>query len=99
MHEELHNFERNEVWTLVVKPKDEHNIIGTKWVFWNKQNEDGQVVCNKARLLAQGYMQFKGMDYGETYAPVARLNPFVFFSVMPITMILLFTKSISKVLF
>jgi len=37
MHEELHNFERNEVWTLVEKPEDEHNIIGTKWVFRNKK--------------------------------------------------------------
>ena len=74
MHEELHNFERNEVWTLVEKPKDEQNIIGTKWVFRNKQDEDGQVVRNKARLVAQGYTQVEGMDYGETYAPVARLE-------------------------
>jgi hypothetical protein len=41
MHEELHNFERNQVSTLVDKPKDEQNIIGTKWVFRNKQDEDG----------------------------------------------------------
>ena len=66
MHGELHNFERNQVWTLVEKPKDEQNIIGTKWVFWNKQDEDGQVVRNKARLVAQGYTQVEGMDYGET---------------------------------
>ena len=65
MHEELHNFERNQVWTLVEKPDNNHNIIGTKWVF---RDEDGQVVCNKARLVAQGYTQVEGMDYGETYA-------------------------------
>ena len=35
-HEELHNFERNQVWTLVQKPVEKHNVIGTKWVFWNK---------------------------------------------------------------
>ena len=74
MHEELHNFERNQVWTLIEKPDNNHNIIGTKWVFRNKQDEDGQVVCNKARLVAQGYTQVEGMDYGETYAPVARLE-------------------------
>ena len=74
MHEELHNFERNEVWTLVEKPKDEQNIIGTKWVFRNKQDKDGQVIRNKTRLADQGYMQVEGMDYGETYAPIARLE-------------------------
>ena len=57
MHEELHNFERNQVWTLVEKPDNNHNIIGTKWVFRNKQDEDGQVIHNKARLVAQGYTQ------------------------------------------
>ena len=60
--------------TLVEKPDNNHNIIGTKWVFRNKQDEDGQVVRNKARLVAQGYTQVEGMDYGETYAPVARLE-------------------------
>ena len=62
------------MWTLVEKPDNNHNIIGTKWVFRNKQDEDGQVVRNKARLVAQGYTQVEGMDYGETYAPVARLE-------------------------
>ena len=52
MNEELQKFERNQVWTLVEKPDDNHNVIGTKWVFWNKQDEDGQVVRNKARLVA-----------------------------------------------
>ena len=57
MHEELHNFERNQVWTLVEKPDNNHSIIGTKWVFRDKQDEDGQVVRNKACLVAQGYTQ------------------------------------------
>jgi hypothetical protein len=51
MHEELENFERNQVWTLVDIPRDV-NIIGTKWVSKNKQGEDGEVVRNKARLVA-----------------------------------------------
>ena len=75
MQEELNNFERNQVWSLVPRPRPEdHNVIGTKWVFRNKQDEDGQVIRNKARLVAQGFTQVEGLDFGETYAPVARLE-------------------------
>ncbi|GKC85361.1 retrovirus-related pol polyprotein from transposon TNT 1-94 [Tanacetum coccineum] len=49
-------------------------IIGTKWVFRNKLDENGVVSRNKARLVAQGYNQQEGIDYDETYAPVARLE-------------------------
>ena len=49
-------------------------MIGTKWVFWNKQDQDGIVVRNKARLVAQGYTQVEDLDFRETYAPVARLE-------------------------
>jgi hypothetical protein len=56
MHEELENFERNQIWTLVVPPRDV-NVIGTKWIFKNKQGKDGEIVRNKARLVAQGYSQ------------------------------------------
>ncbi len=99
MHEELHNFERNQVWTLVEKPDNNHNIIGTKWVFRNKQDEDGQVVRNKACLVAQGYTQVEGMDYGETYAPLLDLSPYESYMPMQIFMILPYTKWILKVLF
>jgi hypothetical protein len=51
MHEELENLERNQVWTLVDPPRDV-NVIGTKWGFKNKQGEDGEVVRNKAYLVA-----------------------------------------------
>jgi hypothetical protein len=73
MHEELENFERNQVWTLV-DPWRDVNVIGTKWVFNNKQGEDGEVVRNKARLVAQGCSQVEGLDFGETFAPIARLE-------------------------
>jgi hypothetical protein len=73
MYEELENFERNHVWTLVDPPIDV-NVIGTKWGFKNKQGEDGEVVRNKARLIAQGYSQVEGLDFGETFALVARLD-------------------------
>src|SRR4051812_18258950 len=74
MHEELNNFTRNKVWSLVARPKENHNVIGTKWVFKNKQDEHGQVTRNKARLVAQGFTQIEGLDFGETFAPVARLE-------------------------
>ena len=51
-----------------------HDVIGTKWVFRNKQDQDGIVVRKKARLVAQGYTQVEGLDFRETYAPVARLE-------------------------
>ena len=54
MHEELNNFIRNQVWELVERLKG-HNVIGTKCVFRNKQDQDGIVVGNKARLVAQEY--------------------------------------------
>jgi hypothetical protein len=73
MHEELENFERNQVWTLV-DPSRDVNAIGTKWVFKNKQGEDGEVVRIKARLVAQGYSQVEGLDFGETFSPVAHLE-------------------------
>src|SRR3954464_8994043 len=74
MHEELNNFTRNKVWSLVARPKGNHNVNGTKWVFKNKQDEHGQVTRNKARLVAQGFTQIEGLDFGETFAPVARLE-------------------------
>ena len=73
MQEELNQFQRNDVWDLVHKPLQK-NIIGTKWVFKNKLNEQGEVTRNKARLVAQGYSQQEGIDYTETFTPVARLE-------------------------
>jgi hypothetical protein len=51
---ELENFERNQVWTLVAPPRDV-NVIGTKWIFKNKQGEDGEVVRNMVRLVTQDF--------------------------------------------
>jgi hypothetical protein len=73
MHDELHQFTRNDVWALVPHPA-EQNIIGTKWILKNKIDEHGTVVRNKARLVAQGYTQIKGVEFDETFAPVARLE-------------------------
>ncbi|GKB67333.1 retrovirus-related pol polyprotein from transposon TNT 1-94 [Tanacetum coccineum] len=73
MQEELNQFIANDYWELVPQPKN-ITIIGTKWVFRNKLDENGIVSRNKARLVAQGYNQQEGIDYDETYAPVARLE-------------------------
>ncbi|GKB12601.1 DNA-directed DNA polymerase [Tanacetum coccineum] len=73
MQEELNQFIANDVWELVPQPRN-MTIIGTKWVFRNKLDENGIVSQNKARLVAQGYNQQEGIDYDETYAPVTRLE-------------------------
>ena len=64
MQEELLQFKRNNVWTLVPKP-EEANIISKKWIFKNKTDEAGYVTRNKARLVAQGYAQVEGVDFDE----------------------------------
>jgi hypothetical protein len=72
MQEELNNFKRNEVWSLVPRPKQ--NVVGTKWVFRNKQDKHRVVTRNKARLVAKGYAQVAGLNFEETFAPMARLE-------------------------
>jgi len=73
MQEELNQFTRNKVWDLVPRSKN-ISTIGTKWIFRNKLDEHENVVRNKARLVVHGYSQEEGIDYDETYAPVARLE-------------------------
>ena len=66
MNEELDQIENNQTWELFPRPKIK-NIVGTKWVFKNKFNEDGQVIRNKARLVCKGYAQVEGIDLKETF--------------------------------
>ncbi|BBG96571.1 transposable element gene [Prunus dulcis] len=73
MKAELEMIEKNNTWTLVDRPFDKP-IIGVKWVYKTKLNLDGSVQKNKARLVAKGYSQKPGIDYNETFAPVARLD-------------------------
>lgn len=73
MKEELFMIEKNQTWELVDKPQD-RKVIGVKWVFRTKLNSDGSVNKLKARLVVKGYAQIFGVDYSDTFAPVARLE-------------------------
>ncbi|XP_014503132.1 uncharacterized protein LOC106763456 [Vigna radiata var. radiata] len=73
MQEELNQFTRNNVWELVPR-KPDLQVIGKKWVFHNKMDDSGEIIKNKERLVAKGYYQEEGIDYDETYAPIARLE-------------------------
>nr|GEZ60335.1 hypothetical protein [Tanacetum cinerariifolium] len=73
MQEELHQFDRLQVWELVNKPFGK-SIIRLKWLWKNKKDEDQTVIRNKALLVAKGYVQEEGIDFEESFAPVARLE-------------------------
>ncbi|GKA40937.1 retrovirus-related pol polyprotein from transposon TNT 1-94 [Tanacetum coccineum] len=73
MQDELHQFERLDVWELVLRP-DEKNIIAVKRIWKNKSDAENIVIRNKSRLVAKGYKQEEGIDFEESFAPVARLE-------------------------
>ncbi|BBH02251.1 transposable element gene [Prunus dulcis] len=71
--EEMKALEKNQTWTLETIPRGK-KTIGCRWVFTIKHNADGSIERYKARLVAKGYTQTYGIDYEETFAPVAKLN-------------------------
>nr|GEV36957.1 hypothetical protein [Tanacetum cinerariifolium] len=71
--EELHQFDRLDVWELVDRPLCK-NVINMKWLWKNKRDEENTVIRNKSRLVAKGYDQKEGVDFEESFAPVARLE-------------------------
>ncbi|KAL4019983.1 hypothetical protein IC575_018747 [Cucumis melo] len=73
MEEELSMIEKNKTWILVDRPQD-RKVIGVKWVFRTKLNADGSINKHKARLVVKGYAQIFGVDYSDTFAPVARMD-------------------------
>nr|GFD37829.1 retrovirus-related Pol polyprotein from transposon TNT 1-94 [Tanacetum cinerariifolium] len=72
MQEEIHEFERLEVWELVPRP-DKVMVITLKWIYNVKLDELGGILKNKTRLVARGYRQEEGIDFEESFALVARL--------------------------
>nr|GEX97838.1 retrovirus-related Pol polyprotein from transposon TNT 1-94 [Tanacetum cinerariifolium] len=73
MQKELNQFEKNKFWTLVPRPYGK-SVIKTKWIWKNKTDHMGIVIKNKESLVAQGFNQQEGIDYDETFSPVARLE-------------------------
>nr|GEY43417.1 hypothetical protein [Tanacetum cinerariifolium] len=73
IQEELHQFDQLDVWELVDRPLCK-NIINMKWLWKNKRDEENIVIRNKSRLMAKGYAQKDGIDFEESFAPVARLE-------------------------
>ncbi|GKD88614.1 retrovirus-related pol polyprotein from transposon TNT 1-94 [Tanacetum coccineum] len=73
MQEELHQFDRLQVWELVDKPFGE-NVIKLKWLWKNKKDEYQTIIRNKARIVAKGYAQEEGINFEESFAPVAHLE-------------------------
>nr|GEX28453.1 ribonuclease H-like domain-containing protein [Tanacetum cinerariifolium] len=98
MQEELLQFKLQEVWTLVDLPYGKR-VISTIWVFWNKKDERGIVIRNKARLVTKGYIQEEGTDYDEVFAPVSRIEAIRLFLLMLPSKILRCIRWMSKVLF
>jgi hypothetical protein len=77
MDKELDQIEKNDTRELVPRPKNK-NVIGTKWIFRNKLNEDGQFPRKKSRLVCKGYAQIEGIDFEETFSLVARMEAICF---------------------
>ncbi|GJR07713.1 putative ribonuclease H-like domain-containing protein [Tanacetum coccineum] len=73
MQEEIHEFQRLKVWELVPCP-DRVMLIKLKWIYKVKMDKEGRVLKNKARLVAQGFRQEEGIDFEESFAPVARIE-------------------------
>jgi hypothetical protein len=76
MKEELFIIERNKTWELVNRPQN-RKVIEVKWVYRTKLNADGSINKHKTRLVVKGYAQIFGVDYSDTFAPVARLDTII----------------------
>ena len=73
MVEEYDSIFRNSAWEIVPRPEGK-SVVGSRWIYKVKQAVDGSVEKYKARFVAQGFSQIEGIDYEETFAPVARYS-------------------------
>jgi hypothetical protein len=71
MDDEILALKRNGTWTLVPRPQS-HNVVGCRWIFKVKPSQDGSIERHKAHLVAQGFSQVPGLDFGNTFSPVVR---------------------------
>nr|GEX48967.1 hypothetical protein [Tanacetum cinerariifolium] len=73
MQEELHQFDRLDIWELVDRPLCK-NVINMKWLWKSKRDKENTVIRKKSRFVAKRYAQKEGVDFEESFAPVARLE-------------------------
>jgi len=73
MDEEMNSLQKNTTWELVSLPPG-RKLVQCKWVFWTKVAVDGRTYKYKARLVEKGFSQVQGVDYHETFAPVAKMD-------------------------
>jgi Reverse transcriptase (RNA-dependent DNA polymerase) len=73
MFEEIRALVKNDTWDMVPRPSNK-NMVGCKWIYSTKHTPEGKINKFKARLVAKGYTQTYGVDYEETFAPVAKMN-------------------------
>jgi hypothetical protein len=73
MQEEYNSLLENQTWDLVPLPSG-RKLVRCRWVYRTKSATDGQISRYKARLVAKGFQQVHGIDYDETFAPVAKMD-------------------------
>lgn len=73
MKEEIEKLQKRDTWKVVPRPKNA-NIVGSKWVYRLKKDANGNVTSHRARLVAQGFTQIHGIDFDDTFAPIARMT-------------------------
>ena len=76
MDEEMDSLDKNEAWQLV-QLLARRKVVGSKWLFKKKLNAEGKVDKYKSCLVAKGYSQVEGIDFGEIFSPVARQRSYM----------------------